>query len=128
MTALQPTAGRSRGYQITLVALLSLTFGIVFFDRNALGFLMPFVQPDLGLTNTQIGLLAAVLASTWAISGFIVGNISDRIGRRKPILILATLVFAFSSLLSGLASSFAMLLGARLLMGVAEGGVLPVSQ
>lgn len=128
MTATQPTAGRSRGYQITLVALLSLTFGIVFFDRNALGFLMPFVQPDLGLSNTQIGLLAAILASTWALSGFIVGSISDRTGRRKPILILATLIFAFASLLSGLASSFAMLLGARLLMGVAEGGVLPVSQ
>ena len=128
MTADRPPTPRSRGYQITLVALLSLTFGIVFFDRNALNFLMPFVQPDLGLSNTEIGFLAAILASTWALSGFVVGSISDRIGRRKPILILATLVFACASLLSGLAASFAMLLGARLLMGVAEGGVMPVSQ
>jgi MFS transporter, ACS family, hexuronate transporter len=38
---------RSQGYQIFLVLILSLNFGILFFDRNALNFLMPFVQPDL---------------------------------------------------------------------------------
>jgi MFS transporter, ACS family, hexuronate transporter len=42
---------RSQGYQIFLVLILSLNFGILFFDRNALNFLMPFVQPDLGLTR-----------------------------------------------------------------------------
>lgn len=40
-----------------LVGLLSLNFGILFFDRNALNFLMPFVKPDLGLSDTQIGML-----------------------------------------------------------------------
>ncbi len=38
---------RSVGYQVALTALLSLNFGIVLFDRNALSFLMPFIQPDL---------------------------------------------------------------------------------
>jgi len=37
----------SPGYQTLLVFLLSLNFGIVFFDRQALNALMPFVQPDL---------------------------------------------------------------------------------
>ena len=36
-------------YQAWLVGLLSVNFGIVFFDRNSLNFLMPFVQPDLHL-------------------------------------------------------------------------------
>lgn len=123
--------GRDRaspGYQGLLVGLLSLNFGILFFDRNALNFLMPFVQPDLGLSNTEVGLLASGLSLTWAIAGFLIGRYSDRIGRRKPIIIAATLAFSVCAFLSGIAASFLMLLGARLLMGFAEGGVLPVSQ
>ena len=46
------------GYQVMLAALLSINFGIVFFDRNASNFLMPFIQPDLHLNNTQVGVLA----------------------------------------------------------------------
>ncbi|MEP7245965.1 MAG: MFS transporter [Gammaproteobacteria bacterium] len=116
------------GYQILLTALLSLNFGIVFFDRNAMSFLMPFIQPDLGLNNTQVGLLAGALSLTWAVAAFGIGMISDRTGSRKGLLILATLAFSMCSVLSGIAASFVMLLGARLLMGVAEGGVMPISQ
>ena len=52
---------RSALYQVSLVGLLSLNFGILFFDRNALNFVMPFVKPDLGLTNTQVGLTSSAL-------------------------------------------------------------------
>lgn len=122
------TARPSARYQAILVALLSLNFGIVFFDRNALNFLMPFVKPDLGLSNTQVGLAAAALSLTWAISGFAVGRLSDRTGKRKLIIVVATIAFSLCAFITGLAASFAMLLGARLLMGVAEGGILPISQ
>lgn len=125
---LMPNARASSRYQIILVALLSLNFGIVFFDRNALSFLMPFVQPELGLTNTQIGLTASALSIAWAISGMVFGAMSDRSGRRKIFLIVATIIFSLCSFLTGLATSFLMLLGARLLMGVAEGPILPISQ
>ncbi len=125
----QPPASRnSAAYQVMLVALLSLNFGIVFFDRNALNFLMPFVQPDLGLSNTQVGILASALSLTWACAAFGIGVVSDRTGSRKGLLILATLAFSACSFLSGLAASFAALLGARLLMGAAEGGIMPISQ
>jgi predicted MFS family arabinose efflux permease len=120
-------AGGTR-YQALLVGLLCLNFGILFFDRNALNFLMPFVQPDLRLSNTQVGLLASAFSLTWAIAGVVVGNLSDRTGTRKPILICATLVFALCSGLSGLVGSFVALFCVRLFMGIAEGGVLPVSQ
>jgi len=119
---------RPRFYQPVLVILLCLNFGILFFDRNALNFLMPFVQPDLGLSNTEVGLLASAFSLTWAIAGIAIGGISDRTGLRKPILIAVTLVFALCSALSGLVASFLALFAVRLLMGVAEGGVLPVSQ
>lgn len=119
--------GRSKGYRIGLVLLLSLNFGILFFDRNALNFLMPYVRPDLGLNDTQVGMLSSGLSLTWAIAGFSVGRFSDWMGSRKPIIIAATLAFCVCSVVSGLAQSFLMLLGARILMGAAEGGVMPVS-
>ena len=123
-----PTIRSSTTYQVMLVALLSVNFGIVFFDRNALNFLMPFVQPELGLSNTQVGILASALSLTWACAAFGIGFISDRTGSRKGLLILATLAFSACSFLSGLAASFALMLGARLLMGAAEGGIMPISQ
>jgi MFS transporter, ACS family, hexuronate transporter len=118
----------SPSYQIGLVALLSVNFGIVFFDRNALSFLMPFVLPDLGLSNTQVGMLASALSLTWACAAFGIGLVSDKTGSRKGLLIVATLAFSVCSFLSGITTSFVTLLMARLLMGAAEGGVMPISQ
>jgi ACS family hexuronate transporter-like MFS transporter len=115
-------------YQILLVALLSISFGILFFDRNSLAFLMPFVQPDLKLNNTQVGALASALSFTWACAAFGVGYLSDRTGSRKGLLIAATIVFSICSFLSGTARSFVAMLGARMLMGVAEGGFMPICQ
>src|SRR5215831_17297777 len=88
-------------YQLTLVVLLCLNFGILFFDRNALNFLMPFVQPALGFSNTQVGLLASAFSLTWAIAGVVVGGFSDRTGLRKPILVAVTVLYAACSALSG---------------------------
>lgn len=123
----KPASDRSASYQVLLVGLLSLNFGIVFFDRNALNFLMPFVKPELGLTNEQVGILQSALSLTWAIAAFGIGRLSDAIGNRKLLLVLATILFSVCSFLTGLAQSFALLLGARLLMGAAEGGVMPIS-
>ena len=123
----QPATRLSGGRQALLVALLSLNFGIVFFDRNATNFLMPFVQPELGLTNTQVGNIASALSFSWALAAFGVGRLSDTMGNRKLLLIGSTLAFSACSFLTGLAQSFLMLLGLRLLMGLAEGGVMPIS-
>ena len=115
-------------YQILLVALLSISFGILFFDRNSLAFLMPFVQPDLQLNNTQVGMLASALSFTWACAALGIGYISDKTGSRKGLLIIATVIFSTCSFLSGTAQSFLAMLGARMLMGVAEGGFMPICQ
>ncbi len=126
-TSVTPGTRRSGSYQFLLVCLLSLNFGIVFFDRNALNFLMPFVQPELKLTNTQVGLLASSLSLTWALAAFGIGKLSDTLGSRKRLLVLATVAFSLCSFMTGIASTFALLLGARLLMGAAEGGIMPIS-
>ena len=115
-------------YQWWLTALLSTNFGFVLFDRNALNFLMPFVQPELGLNNTEIGVLAGCLSLTWALAAFGVGYLTDRFGSRKRLLVISSVAFALCSFASGLAPSFMVMLGTRLAMGVAEGGIMPLSQ
>jgi MFS family permease len=121
---------RSRllSYENWLVFILGLTFGFVFFDRNAISFLMPFIVPDLGLSNTQVGLLNSGLSLTWAISGYLIGRASDATGKRRAFLIASVVVFSLCSFGSGLAGSFMGLLMARMLMGIAEGPTLPISQ
>ncbi len=119
---------RSAGYQVALTSLLSLNFGLVLFDRNALSFLMPFIQPELGLNNTQVGTLAGALSLTWALAALGVSALVDRVATRKQLLVACTLAFSLCSFGSGLATSFALLLATRLLMGLAEGGIMPVSQ
>jgi hypothetical protein len=49
------------------------------------------------------------------------------LGKRKILLVIATIGFSLCSFLSGLATSFVFLFAARLLMGAAEGGVMPIS-
>ena len=115
-------------YQWLLVALLSANFGVVFFDRNVFSYLTAFIQPDLHLSNFQIGNIASGFSFSWAIAGLCIGGLVDRFGRRKLMLVLATVVFSLASVLSGFAAGFAGLLGARLLMGIAEGGVMPITQ
>jgi predicted MFS family arabinose efflux permease len=115
-------------YQWTLVALLSANFGVVFFDRNVFSYLTSFIQPDLHLSNFQIGMIVSVFSFSWAIAGLRMGTLVDRFGRRKLTLVAATIGFSLASVLSGFASGFAWLLGARLLMGIAEGGIMPITQ
>lgn len=118
----------NKRYQWTLIGVLSLHFGVVFFDRNAFGNLTPFIVEDMHLTNTQIGYIGGAFALAWAIAGLAMGSLSDRFGHRKAILVVATLVFSLSSVLSGLAPTFLMMLGARMVMGIAEGGIMPITQ
>jgi ACS family hexuronate transporter-like MFS transporter len=115
-------------YETRLMAVLCLMFGFVFFDRNAMAYLGPFVQPELHLTNTQLGMLSSGLSFAWALSGLLIGYLSDRTGKRKSILLATVIVFSVCSALSGLAGSFAVLLASRMLMGLAEGGILPIAQ
>ena len=43
-------------YRTIVLILLTLVYGFNFIDRQIVGILAPFIQKDLGLTNTQLGL------------------------------------------------------------------------
>jgi predicted MFS family arabinose efflux permease len=122
-----PSRGGWFTYENGVLLLLGLTFGFLFFDRNAAGNLVPFITTDLKLNNAQIGLVTSALSLTWAISAYAFGAWSDRIGVRKPFLLASVLSFSLCSFMSGIAQSFGVLLASRLLMGLAEGLYLPVA-
>jgi MFS family permease len=121
------TRSRFATYENGVLLLLGVTFGFLFFDRNAAGFLAPFIAPDLHLTNKEIGFISSGLSITWAISAYVFGAASDRTGIRKPFLLVCIVAFSLCSFLSGIAGSFAMLFATRMLMGLAEGPFLPVA-
>lgn len=125
-----PASGRAgnlpAGYELRVLVLLGLAFGFAYFDRMSITFLGPQVQADLALTNEQLGWLGSGLSLTWALGAYFIGRWSDRIGRRKPFLLAALVVFSLCSVFSGLAWSFGSLLVSRIVMGAAEGPFLPI--
>lgn len=115
-------------YENRIVGLMALTFGCLFFDRLALNFLMPYVAKDLQLSNTQIGLLAGALSLAWAVSSFFSTAWAEANNKKKAVFVMAVFTFSICSFGSGLATSFVALLLARLVMGFAEGPVIPLAQ
>jgi len=113
-------------YENGLLLLLGFTFGIVFFERNAIGPLASYIIQDLRLSQAQIGMLGSGLSLAWAIAAYAIGAWSDRTGLRKPFLLVSVVVFSLCSALSGIAATFMMLLLARVIMGFAEGPFLPI--
>ena len=119
-------AEQGAGYELRVLLLLGLAYGFAYFDRMAMTFLAPFVQQDLSLSNEEIGWLGSGLSATWALGAYVFGRWSDAIGRRKPFLLGALVLFSFCSVLSGLSWSFGTLFATRVVMGAAEGPFLPI--
>jgi MFS family permease len=117
----------SAAYQSMLVVLLGVNLGVVFLDRTAFGLLAPMIQPEFGLTNTEVGLITGVLAVTWSLSSFGLTRAADLTGRSKLLLVAATVIFSLASISSGLAVGLLTLIAARALMGLAEGGLPPLT-
>ncbi len=65
-------------YENGLLLLLGFTFGIVFFERNAIGPLASYIINDLALSQAQIGMLGSGLSLAWAIAAYVIGAWSDR--------------------------------------------------
>jgi len=112
------------GYEFKAVLLLTLGFGLVGLDRWILPPLFPTMMKDLGLDYQDLGNLVGILGVAWGVSAIVIGNISDRVGRRN-VLVPAVVAFSLLSALSGMATGLASLLLIRAVMGIAEGAVAP---
>jgi len=119
-------------YEWKAVALLTIGFGLVGLDRWVIAHLAgakasTMVQ-DLHLTNppADVGNLVAILGVAWGVSALFMGNLSDRLGRKK-VLVPALILFSLLSAFSGMATGLVAMLLMRALMGVSEGAYCPTS-
>jgi major inositol transporter-like SP family MFS transporter len=137
LPALRPGPYRSRIGLISVVACLGgLLFG---YDTGVANGAEGPMAKELGLSLLQLGVVISALLFAAAIGALVGGIISDAIGRRKTILILA-LLFFFGVLLVVFSPAgpepgtfsplgFAVLVSGRIVLGLAVGGastVVPV--
>ena len=114
-------------YENGLLVLLTISLGFTIWDRVALTILGPAILADLRLDNTALGIMAAALSVTLALSGYYFGRIADQSAGRKRLLLGGILLSSLFSSISGLAVSMLTLVAARLFMGLTEGPILPLS-
>jgi MFS family permease len=119
---------RLQRYEMASVAILCLAWGVVQVDMIGINYLLPFIAPDLKLSNTHVGMLVSIYWIAFALSSYLTGMLSDRFGNRKSNLLLILLLFSLASVLAGFSQSFQALLAARLLMGLLEGPIFPLAQ
>jgi ACS family hexuronate transporter-like MFS transporter len=118
----------ARQNELGTVAVLSVCWALVMFDITGIDYLMPFIAPNLKLSNTQIGLLFSLYFVPFGLSSYVTGELTDRLGKRWPLLLTVMLLFSLGSVLPALATSFATLLISRLIMGLFGGPILPLAQ
>jgi MFS family permease len=80
-----------------------------------------FLTTTLGVSVAMVGLIDGVAESTASISKVFSGYISDRMGRRKPLILIGYGLGALSKPLFPLAGSAAVVLGARFADRIGKG-------
>jgi predicted MFS family arabinose efflux permease len=130
MIATQPVAvaavRSSRRYSIYVLTILLVVYTFNFIDRIVLGVLVPPIKAELGLTDTQLGLLGGTaFALFYTALGIPIGWLADRFNR-VWIMTGALALWSGFTAACGFAGSFTQLFLARLGVGVGEaGGVAP---
>ncbi|HUQ79524.1 MAG TPA: MFS transporter [Gemmatimonadaceae bacterium] len=108
-----------RRYAWYVVAVLSLANASAFIDRQVLGLLVAPLRRDLGITDTQMGILYGLaFALFYTLLGIPLGRLADR-GSRRTIIALGIAAWSVMTVLCGIARTYDQLLLAR--FGVAIG-------
>lgn len=113
------------GYAWWVVIALTSIYTLSFVDRQILGLLVPSIKRDLGVSDTQIGLLQGLAFSLfYTLMGLPIGRIADRWNRRN-LIVGGIVVWSFFTTLSSVAKSFALLFSTRIGVGVGEASLSP---
>ena len=112
--------------RITLWVLLAV-YTLNFLDRQILNILAEPIKRDLGLTDTQLGLLAGpAFAVFYAVLGIPIARYADRGSTNRVTLISAALaIWSGMTVLCGFAQNFWQMALARIGVGVGEAGCTP---
>ena len=107
-------------------ALLFSTMGVGTFVAASLGIIAVVFITDLGITRTQLGLVFAINTVGAAVLSPAVGRITDRVGGRAALIIVA-LTAAVSFMLLGVAGSLITLVLGSAIGAVAQAGSNPAT-
>ena len=103
-----------------IVALGGFLFG---FDAGIISGVMSYAGPEFDLNEIQSGWVVSAPSFAAMFAMLFSGRVSDFIGRKKTLIFVAFL-YAFSAVLSAMASSYEMLYVARIIGGIAFGAAL----
>ena len=124
---MQNGSRRELARELVLVISLALMFGFVGLNRAGIGYVMPPIVQEFRLEYWQAGLLVAGTSLGWAISAWLSGCVSDRLGRKNIYLIGMYGAAALSGLV-GLTWNFLSLFIVRDLLGLGDGVSLTTGQ
>jgi MFS family permease len=110
-----------------VVGILSICYTLSFIDRQIMGFLVGPIRRDLGISDTQIGLLGGLaFALFYTLVGLPMGRVADRVNRRNLIAI-GVVLWSLATAACALPSSFSALFVARMGIGVGEATLAPAA-
>jgi len=108
-----------------LLAVLCVATTINWADRQVVPILFPAIRTELGLTDTQLGVIGGLAFSLiYALSSFAFGRAADY-GLRTRIIAFGLLVWSLATAAAGLAQGFTSLFTARFFIGMGEASLYP---
>ncbi len=106
------------------IALIVSLGGFLFgFDAGIISGVMTYAGPEFNLSDAQLGWAVSSPSFAAMFAMLISGQLSDRIGRKK-ILIVVAFLYAVSAVMAAYAFSYEMLYIARMIGGLAFGAAL----
>jgi len=108
------------------LAAISLGVAIIIMDATIVSVAMPSIISSLDLSTTQVQWVQEVYTLVFAALLMVWGTMSDRIGRRR-LLVIGLAVFVGASILCAAAPSGAWLIAARFVQGVGGSMILPTT-
>jgi MFS family permease len=114
-------------YRYYVLGLLMVIYAFNFLDRQIITILAPSLKADLGLSDAQLGLLfGTAFALFYALFGIPLAKLADGWNRVKTIS-LGLSVWSGMTALSGFATNFAQIGGARVGVGIGEASASPAA-
>ena len=100
-----------------VLSLLCVMYFINYIVRVNVSTAAAVFKPELGLTNTQVGLIFSMFAYPYLLFQVIGGWVSDRFGARKALTFFA-MIWSAATVYMGLTSTLAGMLIARVMLGL----------
>ena len=116
---------KNGSYKWFVLAMLTMVYAFNFIDRQILVILQEPIKGELGLNDTQLGLLTGLaFAALYVTLGIPIARWAD-LGNRKNIVAISLAFWSAMTALSGMVSNFFQLFLARIGVGVGEAGGSP---